>query len=193
MKCSLRAALLSLGCPDMVSGVGQIPSAAGHVQDGNYERVKESSVNVVSILVCLKKKINGDPSKSIHYSSIWVWGRLCTGVSSSVCLSVRFCGNCYTWTCVPWACRFCTLDKIFFWWPASVTPILDSSLDKRIKYASKIIVMLFKYSNKTKLWHAILVLSRGALLRFTFDVFIQAIFSNPNFTISNTFFKLISL
>lgn len=56
VKWSLRAALLSLCCPDMVNGVGQIPSAQGHFQDGDYRRVKESRVNVVSILVCLKEK-----------------------------------------------------------------------------------------------------------------------------------------
>lgn len=42
-----------------------------------------------------------------------------------------YCGSGYTWTCVPWVCRLWTLDKIFFWWPARLTPILANSLQGR--------------------------------------------------------------
>lgn len=97
--------------------------------EGKYRKVKESSVNVVSILVCLK--INGDPKSTKYPIQLHFRGDSSQEHPVQLCLSVCLCGNCYTWTCVPWACRLCTLDKIFFWWPASVTPILVNSLDKK--------------------------------------------------------------
>lgn len=93
----------------------------------NCKRVKESSVHVVSISVCFK--INGGPST--EYQLPFRSGNSSQEHPFWFCLTVCLCGNCYTWTCVPWVCRLCTLDKIFFWWPARVTPIFANSLQGR--------------------------------------------------------------
>lgn len=82
---------------------------------------------------CLRLSVFQNPWRPKHRVSITTPFQL--GNSSQEhpfwpCLAVCLCENCYTWTCVPWVCRLCTLDKIFFWWPARVTPILTNSLQE---------------------------------------------------------------
>lgn len=114
-------------CLSLSADVGS--AHRGREEWWNCERVKESSVHVVSISVCLE--INGGLSTEyplrLHFSGLGETGH--RSVHLGLSLTVRLCGNCYTWTCVPWVCRPCALDKIFFWWPARVTPILANSLE----------------------------------------------------------------
>lgn len=93
------------------------------------KKVKESSVHVVSISECLK--ISGGPSTEHPFQLHLSGETLHRSNPFRLCLTVCLCGNCYTWTCVAWVCWLCTLDKIFFWCPARVTPILANSLQGR--------------------------------------------------------------
>lgn len=78
------------------------------------------------------------PEHRVSITTPFQWGNSSQEHPCWLCLTVCLCGNCYTWTCVPWVCRLCTLDKIFFWWPARVTPILANSLQgKTEKNADK--------------------------------------------------------
>lgn len=111
--------------------LGLLSAKAGSAHQGweewwNCAKVKESSVHVVSISVCLK--ISGGLSTEYPLQLNVRWGNSSQDHPFWLCLTVCLCGNCYTWMCVPWVCRLCALDKIFFWWPARFTPILDNSL-----------------------------------------------------------------
>lgn len=95
----------------------------------NCERVNETSVHVVSVLLCFKVSdgLSAEYQTPFQLFYFFLFSFFSFWFRSIAC----FCGSCYTWTCVPWVCRLWTLDKIFFWWPARVTPILASSLQGR--------------------------------------------------------------
>lgn len=129
--------VVSLSCSIMVVVLlGLLSAKAGSARRAreewwNCEEVKESSVHVVSNSMCLKSKEARAPQYPLQLH--FCWGKSSREPPFWLCLIVCLFGHCYTWTCVPWVCRLCTLDRIFFWWPARVTPILASSLQGRQK------------------------------------------------------------
>lgn len=94
-------------------------------RDGETAREWMRQTSVLSLSHCVSKSMAAWAQNIKHHFSSLLehpfW----------LCLMVCLCGNCYTWTCVPWVCRLWTLDRIFFWWPARLTPILASSLRGR--------------------------------------------------------------
>lgn len=134
--CGLVVGHVSLCCSVMVVvllGLWVLKPVVPIVDGRNGETARgwRSQASMLSPSQCVSKLMEAR-AQSIHYNSIWV-GKLFTGASILALSHCMLSGNCYTWTCVPWVCRPCALDKIFFWWPARVTPILDNSLQGRQK------------------------------------------------------------